>query len=60
MAKKKDMDLEMSGAKVKLGTSDIIIRSFGYVIITIYALACVVPFLLIIGTSFTSNINARL
>ena len=49
------MDLEMSGAKVKLGTSDIIIRSFGYVIITIYALACVVPFLLIIGTSFTSE-----
>lgn len=43
------------GIKVKLGTSDKIIRSFGYVVLTLYALACIFPFLLIIGTSFTSE-----
>lgn len=55
MAKKQDLDLQMSGAKVKLGKSDIVIRGAGYILITIYALACIVPFLLIIGTSFTSE-----
>ena len=50
MAKKQDMDLQMSGAKVKLGKSDIVIRGAGYILITIYALACIIPFLLIIGT----------
>lgn len=55
MAKKQDLDLQMSGAKVKLGKSDIVIRGAGYLLITIYALACIVPFLLIIGTSFTSE-----
>jgi multiple sugar transport system permease protein/putative aldouronate transport system permease protein len=44
-----------SGAKVKLGTSDKIIRTFGYIFITLYAVACVFPFLIIIGTSFTSE-----
>lgn len=55
MAKKVDQDLMESGAKVKLGTSDKIIRTFGYIIISIYALACVFPFLIIVGTSFTSE-----
>ena len=55
MAKKQDMDLQMSGAKVKLGKSDIVIRGAGYILITIYALACIIPFLLIIGTSFTNE-----
>ena len=45
----------MSGAKVKLGKSDIVIRGAGYLLITIYALACIIPFLLIIGTSFTNE-----
>lgn len=45
----------MSGAKVKLGKSDIVIRGAGYLLITIYALACIIPFLLIIETSFTSE-----
>jgi multiple sugar transport system permease protein/putative aldouronate transport system permease protein len=52
---KKDKDLMDSGAKVKLGTSDKIIRTFGYIFITLYAVACVFPFLIIIGTSFTSE-----
>ena len=55
MAKKQDMDLQMSGAKVKLGKSDIVIRGAGYILISIYALACIIPFLLIIGTSFTNE-----
>jgi len=43
------------GTKVKLGTSDRIIRGFGYVVITIYALACIFPFLLIVGSSFATE-----
>lgn len=35
MAKKQDLDLQMSGAKVKLGKSDIVIRGAGYLLITI-------------------------
>ncbi|WP_051544888.1 carbohydrate ABC transporter permease [Butyrivibrio sp. MC2021] len=46
---------EMTGVKVKLGASDIIIRTFGYILITFYALACIFPFLIIIGTSFTNE-----
>ncbi len=48
-------EIEMTGVKVKLGVSDIIIRVFGYVLITFYALACIFPFLIIIGTSFTNE-----
>ncbi|MCR5101052.1 MAG: carbohydrate ABC transporter permease [Butyrivibrio sp.] len=55
MAKKKDLDLQSSGPKVKIGTSDKIIRGIGYVVTTFYALACIFPFLIIIGTSFTSE-----
>ncbi len=51
----KSNEIEMTGVKVKLGASDIIIRVFGYVLITFYALACIFPFLIIIGTSFTSE-----
>jgi len=55
MARKEDKDMMESGAKVKIGLSDKIIRGFGYIFITLYALACVFPFLIIIGTSFTSE-----
>lgn len=48
-----------SGAEVKLGTSDKIIRGFGYIFITFYAICCIVPFLIIIGTSFTSETVIR-
>ena len=53
MAKNKE-DIQY-GAKVKLGTSDKIIRGFGYVVISIYALACIFPFLLIVGSSFSTE-----
>lgn len=57
--KKKDLDMMESGAKVRLGTSDKIIRGFGYVFITIYAVCCIVPFLIIISSSFTSEAVIR-
>ena len=55
----KEQQIEMTGVKVKLGISDIIIRTFGYILITLYALACIFPFLIIIGTSFTSETIIR-
>ena len=45
----------MNGSKIKLGASDIVVRTVGYIVVTIYALACVIPFLVIIGTSFTAE-----
>lgn len=57
--KKIDYDTYDSSARVKLGRSDYIIRGVGYVFVTLYALACIFPFLLIIGTSFTSEAVIR-
>ncbi len=47
--------LEEQGTKVKLGASDLFIRGFGYLIVTLYAAACVIPFAMIVSTSFTSE-----
>jgi len=55
MAKKQDKDMVDSGAKVKLGASDRVIRGFGYAFMTIYAVCCIIPFIIIISTSFTSD-----
>ncbi len=55
MAKKKDMDMESSSAKVRLGVSDIIVRTVGYIVASLYALACIFPFLVILGSSFSSE-----
>ncbi|TAH75168.1 MAG: carbohydrate ABC transporter permease [Anaerolineaceae bacterium] len=46
--------------RVKLDISDKIIRVFGYIFVTIYALACVFPFLLILGTSFSTEAIVRI
>lgn len=51
----KDKDLMESGARVKLGTSDKIIRGFGYVFLTFYSICCIIPFIIIVSTSFTSE-----
>lgn len=59
MAKKEDKDMVSSAAKVKIGTSDKVIRGFGYIFITFYAVCCIVPFLIIIGTSFASESLVR-
>ena len=56
---KKDLDIESSGAKVKLGRTDKAIRGFGYVFITLYAICCIVPFLIIVSSSFTSEAVIR-
>ncbi len=47
------------GVKVKLDSSDKIIRSTGYFVASVYALVCVIPFLLIVGTSFSSEAMVR-
>lgn len=52
-------NVSKSGAKVKLGASDIFIRGFGYVLVGLYALACIFPFLIIVGSSFTSETVLR-
>lgn len=48
-----------SSAKVKLGMSDKVIRGFGYLFISLYAICCILPFLIIISTSFTSEATIR-
>lgn len=48
-----------SGAKVRIGTSDKIIRGFGYAFITLYAVCCIIPFLIIVSSSFTSEAVIR-
>ncbi len=55
----KNSILEEQGTKVKLGASDLFIRGFGYVIITLYAIACVIPFVMIVSTSFTAESYIR-
>lgn len=55
----KNKDYIEQGTRVKLGKSDKFIRGFGYVVITFYALACVFPFLIIVGSSFTSELVIR-
>ena len=52
MAKNNDKDLMESGAKVKLGTSDKVIRGFGYAFVSFYAVCCIIPFLIIVSSSF--------
>lgn len=60
MAKKnEDYNYTGDGARVKLGASDKVIRGFGYVFLTLYAICCILPFLIIIGTSFTSESTIR-
>lgn len=55
----KEKNYTEKGNRVKIGVSDMIIRGVGYVLISIYALACVFPFLLIIGTSFAEEASIR-
>lgn len=55
MAKNKDLDLKSSSPKIKLGASDIIIRGIGYFLTTFYAVCCIFPFLIILGSSFTAE-----
>ena len=56
MAKHKD-DMMETKSKIKLTTSDYVIRGIGYVLITIMAIASIFPFLVILGTSFETEDN---
>lgn len=54
--KKEEASQYMNSApKVKLGKSDMVIRGFGYVFITIYSVCCLIPFLMIVSSSFCSE-----
>ena len=44
-----------SGTKVRLDSSDIIIRSVTYVIVSLFAFCCVLPFWLIFASSFSEE-----
>ncbi len=41
--------------KIKLDKSDIIVKGLAYVFIALFALACVIPFILMISTSFSTE-----
>lgn len=50
---KKEKNYAVESSKVKIGVSDMIIRGIGYIFVTFYSVCCILPFLIIIGTSFT-------
>ena len=56
MAKHPD-DMMETKSKIKLTTSDYVIRGIGYVLITLMAIASIFPFLIILGTSFETEDN---
>ena len=56
MAKNTD-DMLDSVSKVKLTASDYVIRGIGYTFITLFAIASILPFLVILGTSFETEEN---
>ncbi len=56
MAKNTD-DMLDSVSKVKLTASDYVIRGIGYVFISLFAIACIFPFLIILGSSFETEEN---
>lgn len=63
MAKTKDVEEEYyrtHKSHIKLGASDMFIRGFGYVFVTLFAALCIFPFLLIIGTSFSTENDVTL
>ena len=55
MAKKNEDMLENTTSKIKLTASDYVIRGIGYVFITLFAIASIFPFLIILGSSFESE-----
>ena len=48
------------GKKVKLDSSDMIIRGFTYIFVTLFSICCVLPFLMIVASSFASEASIRL
>lgn len=46
---------EVVRKNIREDSSSIIVRSFGYLFIGVFALLCLLPFLLVVGTSFTAE-----
>jgi putative aldouronate transport system permease protein len=47
--------MEMTGKRIRTDTTSLIVRGFGYAFIGLFAVCCLLPFLLVLGTSFTSE-----
>lgn len=47
--------METARARIRTDATSIAVRSFGYLFIGLFALFCLLPFLLVIGTSFTAE-----
>ena len=41
--------------KIKLDASDRIIRGFTYVVVTLFSIACIIPFWMVIASSFSTE-----
>lgn len=52
--------MKTRGRRIKIDTSDMIIRGFTYVAVTLMSLVCIFPFLLLIGSSFSDEETIRL
>ncbi len=50
---------KLKGTRIKLDPADAIIRGFTYVAVTIMSLACIFPFLLVIGSSLSTEDSIR-
>lgn len=55
MVNTKHQDLMTTGVKIKMDPTEKVTKVVGYVFVTLYALCCVIPFLIILSTSFTSE-----
>ncbi|GBF73770.1 sugar ABC transporter permease [Paenibacillus sp. 598K] len=49
------MQQSETNRSIRAGASELAVRTFGYVFIGLFALSCLLPFLLVIGTSFTAE-----
>lgn len=55
MVNNKQQGLIRTGVKIKMDPTEKVTKVVGYVFVTLYALCCVIPFLIILSTSFTSE-----
>ncbi|MCE5344257.1 MAG: carbohydrate ABC transporter permease, partial [Eubacteriales bacterium] len=49
----------MHPTKVKIDTADRLIRGFTYLFVSIFAVACIIPFWMIIASSFSTEAAIR-
>ncbi len=54
-----DIQEEKSYSSIRTDLSGTLIKLFGYVFISVFALCCLLPFLLVLGTSFTSEMSIK-